>query len=308
MDAAWAEQIEAQERAFAPLISEPAGVAFRRDEVGGVPVEWTTAAGGPADDGLVVVYVHGGGYSSGCAKWARRAAARLALGTGGRVVAPDYRLAPRFPFPSAHEDVLAVYRALIGPLGIAPARLAVAGDSAGGGMGVTLMADARDLGLPQPACAVANSLWADVALNTPSLDDPERNRHDIRRELVEMLSTILLSTGGVDPRDPRHSPVYRDLGGLHPILLQAAGLDVCHDDSVRLAANARAAGVDATLTEYRDVDHIWILNGACHLAYGEDYPQDPTAVGWVERGAEPPEAATAIDEMCAFIRRHVAVA
>lgn len=297
-----AEQLAEQEALFALLITEPDGVALARDDLAGVPVEWTEPADGPSDDGLVIVYLHGGGYSSGLAKWARRATARLALGTGGRVVAPDYRLAPRFPFPAAHEDVLAVYQHLIGPGGFSPQRVAVAGDSAGGALTVSLMADCRDRGIPMPACGMLNSLWADIALNTPSLDDPVRNRYDIRRELVEMLSTTLLSTGDVDPYDPRHSPVYRDLRGLPPLLVQAAGRDVCHDDSIRLAANARAAGVDVTITEYPDVEHIWILNGPCRLRYGERYPND--IVEFYEGGTEPAEAATAIDEMCAFVRAH----
>ena len=299
-----AEQVATQERFFGPLITEPPGVTFAPDELDGVPVEWTAPAGGATADGLVVLYFHGGGYSSGLSKWARRGTARLALGTGARVVAPDYRLAPRFPFPAAHEDALTVYRHLIGPGGFAPHGVAVAGDSAGGAMTVTLMADARDAGLPLPACGMLNSLWADIALNTPSLDDPVRNRYDIRRRLVEGLSATLLSSGGVDPADPRHSPVYRDLTGLPPLLVQAAGRDVCHDDSVRLAAAARAAGVDVTITEYADLEHIWILNWPWRLRYGDRYPDD--GVTWFDSGTEPPEAVTAIDEMVAFVAAHAA--
>ena len=297
-----ADQIAAQEQFFAPLIVRPAGVTIERGELAGVPVEWTSPQGGAPETSLVVLYLHGGGYSSGLAAWARRGAARLALGLGGRVVAPDYRLAPKFPFPAAHEDVLAVYLHLLDAEGLTTSRVAVAGDSAGGALAVSLMADARDAGLPLPACGAVNSLWADIALNTPSLDDPVRNGYDIRRQLVEVLSATLLSTGGVDPYDPRHSPVYRDLHGLPPLLIQAAGRDVCHDDSVRLAAAARAAGVDVTITEYRDVEHIWILNGPWRLRYGDRYPAD--GVEWYDSGAEPPEAVTAIEEMCTFIRRH----
>ncbi|MEO5901873.1 MAG: alpha/beta hydrolase [Ilumatobacteraceae bacterium] len=295
------EQIAAQEQFFAPLIVEPDGVTFTRDELGGVPVEWTDPVGGATDPDGVVLYLHGGGYSSGLAAWARRGTARLALKLGVRVVAADYRLAPRFPFPAAHEDVLAVYRHLIGPGGYTPGRVAVAGDSAGGALTVSLMADARDLGLALPACGMLNSLWADIAMNTPSLDDPVRNTHDIRRELVAVLSSTLLSTGAIDPYDPRHSPVYRDLRGLPPLLVQAAGRDVCHDDSVRLAASARAAGVSVTITEYPDAEHIWILNGPMRLRYGAHYPDD--GVEWFDCGSEAPEAITAIDEMCAFVRR-----
>lgn len=298
-----ATQIAQQEVFFAPLITEPDGVSLQAGELAGVPVEWTTPVGGPTAD-PVVLYLHGGGYSGGLSKWARRATARLALGTGGRVVAPDYRLAPRFPFPAAHEDVLAVYRELIGPLGVPPSRVAIAGDSAGGALAVSLMADARDLGLAQPACGITNSLWADIALNTPSLDDPARNRYDVRRDLVEYLSTTLLSTGGVDPYDGRHSPVYRDLRGLNPLLVQAAGRDACHDDSVRLAASARAVGVSVTITEYADVEHIWILNGPWRMQYGGPvFPRD--GVTWIDSGAEPLEAVTAVEEMCAFIQSHM---
>jgi len=302
-----AEQIAEQQTFFEPLIVEPEGVVLESDEVGGVPVEWTIPAGGPTDDGLVILYLHGGGYSNGLAKWARRGTARLALGTGGRVVAADYRLAPRFPFPAAHEDVLAVYEALIARPEFAPERVAVAGDSAGGALTVSLMADARDRGIPMPACGMLNSLWADIAMNTPSLDDPVRNSYDIRREMVVSLSETLLSTGGVDAYDPRHSPVYRDLTGLPQLLIQAAGHDVCHDDSVRLAATARAAGVDVTITEYPDVEHIWILNGPWRIKYGDRFEEEGIHAGveWVDSGAEAPEAVTAIDEMCAFLRKHI---
>jgi acetyl esterase/lipase len=297
-----ARQITMQEQFFAQLIVEPAGVRISRDELDGVPVEWTEPSAGVSRPDLVVAYFHGGGYSGGLAAWARRATARLALGLGCRVVAADYRLAPFFPFPAAHEDALSIYRYLIGPGGYAPGKVAVAGDSAGGAIALSLMADARDLGLPQPACGMLNSLWADVAMNTPSLDDPRRNRHDVRRELVEFLSTTFLSSGGIDPRDPRHSPVYRDLRGLNPLLLQAAGNDACHDDSVRAAASARAAGVSVTLTEYPDAEHIWILNGPWRMQYGPNYPND--TVAWVDCGAESADAVPAMDEMCAFVRRH----
>jgi len=299
MTAELEQQLQEQAQFFAPLITTPEGVTLRRDELDGVPVEWTEPASGVTDPRRVVIYLHGGGYSSGLAAWARRATARLALGLGCPVVAPDYRLAPRFPFPAAHEDVLTVYRALVGAGGFTPQRVAVAGDSAGGALAVSLAADARDAGEPMPGCVVANSLWADLALYTPSLDDARRNGFDIRREMVEQLAATLLSCSDVSPMDGRHSPVYRDLHGLPPLLLQAAGRDVCHDDSVRLAASARAAGVAATLTEYPDAEHIWILNGPWRIAYPDAYPQEP--VRWVDSGAEAPEAVPAMEEMIAFI-------
>ncbi len=294
------QQIKEQAPLFGALITTPEGVTFCRDELGGVPVEITEPAGGAAHTDLVVLYLHGGGYSNGLAAWARRGTARLALGLGCRVVTPDYRLAPRFPFPAAHEDVLAVYQHLIGPGGYQPGRVAVAGDSAGGALTVSLCADARDLGLPLPGCGMLNSVWADLAMNTPSLDDPRRNGFDIRREVVEGLCDTLLGAGGVDAKDPRHSPVYRDLTGLPPLLIQAAGRDVCHDDSIRLAASARASGVAVTLTEYADAEHIWILNGSWRMHYPEEFPNEP--VRFVDCGVEAPEAITAVEEMVAFVK------
>ena len=294
------QQIDEQQPLFGPLITEPDGVTFTRDELAQVPVEITEPAGGASNTDLVLLYLHGGGYSNGLAAWARRGTTRLALGLSCRIVTPDYRLAPRFPFPAAHEDVLAVYRHLIGPGGYQPSRVAVAGDSAGGALTISLCADARDLGIPMPACGMLNSVWADIAMNTPSLDDPIRNGFDIRREVVEMLCDTLLASGDVNPMDPRHSPVYRDLTGLPPLLIQAAGRDVCHDDSIRLAASARAAGVAVTITEYPDAEHIWILNGPWRMHYPDGFPQE--AVRFVDCGIEAPEAITAIDEMVTFVQ------
>ena len=303
MDAQLEQQIAAQTEFFAPLIVEPHGARFSRDELAGVPVEWTEPEGSVTDPERVVLYFHGGGYSGGLAAWARRGTARLAQGLGCRVVAPDYRLAPQFAFPAAHEDALAVYRHLITAGGFEAGRIALAGDSAGGSICVSLCADARDEGLALPSCAMLNSLWADLALNTPSLDDPVRGSFDIRREMVEQLAATLLSTGDIDPMDGRHSPVYRDLSGLPPLLVQAAGRDVCHDDSVVLAARARAAGVDVTITEYPDAEHIWILNGPWRIDYPDDYPTNPSII-WIDSGAEAPEAIPAMEEMVDFARRH----
>ena len=298
------KQIETQEAAFSKLITTPPSARFTRHEINEVPVEITSPATGTVDASRAVIYLHGGGYSNGCAAWARRATARLSEALGCQVVAPDYRLAPEFPFPAQQEDTLAVFRGLQSDWGLTGERIAVAGDSAGGALAVTLAADARDAEEVMPGVAIANSLWADIALNTPSLDDPVRNRYDVRRELVEYLSQTLLSTPGVQPMDGRHSPVYRDLSGLPPLLLQAAGRDACHDDSVRLAANARAAGVTTTLTEYADVEHIWILNGPWRMAYADRYPEDPT-IEWIDCGEEPVAAQAAIGEMAAFIDRYI---
>jgi acetyl esterase/lipase len=272
------------------------GLNYASAEIAGVPAEWTVPAGVPTDPEAAVMFIHGGGYVAGAPDVCRLATSRIALGLGVRVIAPDYRLAPEHPFPAAHEDVLAVYRELITAQGVRPEKFAVAGESAGASMAVSLIADAREAGLPVPACGMLNSPFADVALNSPSLDDPVRNQHSIPRGLVDALTAAFLSTGGVHPEDPRHSPVYRDLCGLTPLLIQVAGYDICHDDGVRLAAHARAAGVDVTLTEYPTSEHIFIVWGSKQFLDGAivDTALDP----------EPPRRAAR--EMVDFARRHLA--
>jgi acetyl esterase/lipase len=141
-----------------------------------------------------------------------------------------------------------------------------------------------------------NSPFSDAGCNSPSLDDPVRNQHAIPRGLVDALAAAFLSTGGVDPRDPRHSPIYRDLSGLTPLLIQVAGYDVCHDDGVRLAAHARAEGVDVTFTEYPASEHVFIVWGTMQYLNG--------AV--VDSALDGEPARKAAQEMVEFARSHLA--
>jgi acetyl esterase/lipase len=272
------------------------GLNYETAEIASLPAEWTVPEDVSTDPEAAVMYIHGGGYVAGAPDVCRLATSRIALGLGVRVIAPDYRLAPEHPFPAAHEDVLAVYRELIAAQGVRPEKFAVAGDSAGASLAVSLIADARESGLPMPACGMLNSPYADVALNSPSLDDPARNQHSITRDLVEALAAAFLSSGGVRPRDPRHSPIYRDLCGLPPLLIQVAGHDICHDDGVRLAAKAREVGVNVTFTEYPNSEHIFIVWGSKQYVDGAivDTALDP----------EPPRRAA--QEMVEFARRHLA--
>jgi acetyl esterase/lipase len=281
---------------YAALAAPHDGLRYASAEIAGVPVEWTAPAGVATDPEAAVMFIHGGGYVAGAPEVCRLATSRIALGLGVRVIAPDYRLAPEHPFPAAHEDVVAVYRALIGTLGVRPEKFAVAGESAGASMAVSLIADAREAGLPMPACGMLNSPFSDVACNSPSLDDPVRNQHAIPRGLVDALAAAFLSTGGVDPRDPRHSPIYRDLSGLTPLLIQVAGYDVCHDDGVRLAAHARAAGVDVTFTEYPASEHTFIIWGSMQYLNGVV----------VDTALDGEPARKAAEEMVEFARSHMA--
>ena len=165
-----------------------------------------------ADD-AVVLYLHGGGYCIGSLATHRPLAGRIALASGCRVVTLDYRLAPEHPFPAAVDDACAAYRDLLAG-GSAPHRLAVAGDSAGGGLAVALLLALRAAGTPLPAAAVCLSPWTDLTQSSPAYD--ERGDHDpmvSKAGLDEMAAAYL---GDTDPRTPLASPLFGDLGGLPP--------------------------------------------------------------------------------------------
>ena len=301
----WAEQIARQRAGFAPLIVDPSdavleGVELQADELGGVPVEWTVPAGGPSDDGLVILYLHGGGYSSGPRGVGPPRPPRA--WPAARAVAwwrADYRLAPRFPFPAAHEDVLAVYRA--------PDRRPAGSPRPGSRSPATrpaarsrsrCMADARgrghpDAGVRDAQLAVGRHRPQHAVARRPRA---QRLRHPPRARRA--LSATLLSTGGDRPSRP--APLARctaTCAACRRCWSRPPGATCATTTASRLAASARAAGVDVTITEYPDAEHIWILNGPWRIRYGgERYPED--GVEWVDSGAEPPEAVTAVEEMC----------
>jgi acetyl esterase/lipase len=232
-------------------------------------------------DAPLALYFHGGAYLAGRPVHFRNSTVGLSRAAGVRVLVPEYRLAPEHPFPAAHDDALAVYRRLVTDEDADPAALMVVGDSAGAAIAVSVVAAALVAGLPRPACIVANSPYADLAGASPSLDDPRRAG---TRELIDWLRYTYLSSNDADPKDRRHSPVYGDLTGLPPLLVQAGWLDNLFDDAVRLAAQARSCGVETTFTEYSESGHIWI----------------------VYRNADAdPEAARAFVEMGDFGRRHI---
>jgi acetyl esterase/lipase len=171
-----------------------------------------------------------------------------------RIVAPDYRLAPEHAFAAAVDDAVAAYRGLIAA-GADPAHVAVGGDSAGGGLALALLIALRDAGDPLPACATLLSPWTDLELSGATMTtragvdpmiSPEGARHAAERYLQ-----------GANPRDPLASPLYGDLAGMPPLLIQVGDAEVLLDDSVRVAERARAVGVDVTIDVWPEMIHVW---------------------------------------------------
>ena len=227
---------------------------YSRVSAGGVTAEWVTAE--KATGNRVVLYFHGGGYIIGSPRTHRPMLAELSQSSAARVLALDYRLAPEHPFPAAVEDALAAYHWLLNE-GYDPARIAVAGDSAGGGLTVAMMVQARYVGLPMPAAAVCVSPWVDME----GLGESMETRAEV--DPMVMKEGLLLSAktylGGSDPRAPLAAPLYADLRGLPPILIQVGDAEVLLDDSTRLAGVAREAGVEVQMKVWDDMIHVWHL-------------------------------------------------
>ena len=228
----------------------------RQDAVdaGGVPAEWVLAAG--SGEERVILYLHGGGYTQGSPATHRELASRVSRYCGAQVLSIDYRLAPAHPFPAAVEDALTAYRWLVGS-GRSPKRMAIAGDSAGGGLALAFLMALRDAGDPLPACAVCLSPWFDLegaGASALADDDPIVER----QHLIDVGKVYL---AGAAPRSPLASPLHGDLGGLPPLLLQVGDRDLLLDDSRRLAEKARAAGVDVELQIWAGLIHVWHIWG-----------------------------------------------
>lgn len=204
-----------------------------------------------ADGEGVILYLHGGGYSIGSARTGANLAAPLARSTGVPAVSLEYRLAPEDPFPAAVDDALAAYRELLE----SGQKVVVAGDSAGGGLALALMLAARRAGLPQPVAGVLYSPWTDVSLSGGSIDS--RGDFDPLFSRAQMAESADWYVGGQDPQDELASPLFADLTGLPPLLVQVGSAEVLLDDSLRLVVRAAEAEVDVSLDVVAGAPHVF---------------------------------------------------
>jgi monoterpene epsilon-lactone hydrolase len=237
----------------APRLLPPVeGVTTELVTAAGMRAAWFSPAGAP--DRPAVLYLHGGAYQIGSIASHGRLAGGLAMAAATRVLVPEYRLAPEHPHPAAVEDAVAAWRWLLDEGGD-PGRLAIAGDSAGGGLAIATMVAARDAGLPLPSAAAVLSPWVDLeglgeSLRTRADLDPLLDASGVAREGAVYL-------GGRDPRTPLAAPMYADLHGLPPLLIHVGDHEILRDDAVRLAEKARADGVEITLEIWPEMIHVW---------------------------------------------------
>lgn len=236
----------------------PPDVRIEATALAGVPAERITVAGEIASK--VFLHLHGGGYVMGDPSGSRGFTTALALAAHVEVISVDYRLAPEHPFPAAVDDAVAAYSALLDQ-GVSPGRIAIGGESAGGGLAIAALVAMRDAGLPMPACAVAMSPWTDLTCSSGSyLTCAARDPLLTRGVLLEMAAQYL---AGQSARTPLASPSSADLSGLPPLLIQVGADEVLLDDAAGLAGRAREAGVAVELQVWPEMIHVWqMFSGA----------------------------------------------
>ena len=245
-------------------------------DAGGVPAVWVRTPS-PVQKGRVLLYIHGGGFILGSATTDIALPLRIGPAAGMPVLSVDYRLAPEHPHPAAIDDVLGAYRWLL-KTGYKAKDIGVFGDSAGGALALALPLAARDAGLKPPAAVVALSPVTDLA----GLGDTRTTLAGFDPVLSgDAASRWQAYLGGHDARGSLVSPLYGDLRGFPPLLIQVGGREVLLSDSVRFARKARVAGVDVTLDVWDGMWHVWQSNPGV------------------------PEAAEAAEDIAAFFRQRV---
>jgi len=218
----------------------------------GVPAEWVVPAG--AETERVLLHLHGGSFIAGSIASHRPLAASIAGACRARALLLGYRLAPEHPFPAGLQDTRRAYDWLLGQ-GYAPGQIVLCGDSAGGALAVGLLIQLRDEGRPLPAAAVLISPLLDLTFSSPSTKF--NASRDIMLDLRKEALAMDLYLNGVDPRDPVASPLFADLRGLPPFLIQVGSDEILLSDCTSFDEKARAAGVDVTLEVWDGMQHEW---------------------------------------------------
>jgi acetyl esterase/lipase len=245
-------QARARYEKLARLLGGAPDATCEKVDAGGVAAEWVAAPG--VDSQHAVLYLHGGGYAIGSIETHRRLAYDLSAASGARVLLIDYRLAPEHPFPAAVEDAAAAWRWLLQQR-LATSRLAIAGDSAGGGLTIATLVNLRDRKLGLPACAVAISPWVDLEGAGDSITARAAQDPMVQKDGLLWMADMYLKGG--DTRNPLAAPLHADLAGLPPILVQAGTAETLLDDATRIAEKLHTAGVDVRLAIWPNMLHVF---------------------------------------------------
>ncbi|GGU69458.1 alpha/beta hydrolase [Streptomyces daghestanicus] len=260
----WAEVRESYGKQLAAALPAPQGVTFEQTTLDGVPAMLVVPE--EVTDDRTLLYIHGGGYVHGAVEGYIGLTGHYAKRLRARVYVPDYRQAPEHPFPTPIEDVFTAYRALLAA-GTAPEKIAISGDSAGGAMVITIMRKARAAGLPLPVAGVAISPWADLTHSGPSARSRAHTDPLCGVDFLEALARSFL--GDALPTDPDASPIFADVRGLAPTLIQMGENEVMLSGGVTLADRLAEQRVRTTLEVWPHMFHVWHLL-AGHMAESDE--------------------------------------
>jgi monoterpene epsilon-lactone hydrolase len=268
------EQRRREWEADARLAVLPKGARFSPEVAGGIKCEWMEMPRVARE--RVFLFFHGGGYNAGSPRTHRLLAANLSRATHMRLLLPDYRLAPENPFPAGVKDALLVYQWLLNQ-GYSDKNILVGGDSAGGGLTLSMLLALKAAGAPTPRAAILLAPWTDLTVSSSSYEKLRKFDPIITRERLREAG--LMYAGKRDPADPLLSPLFSDPAGLPDLLIHAGGDEVMLDDSRKFAERAKAAGVPVSFKIFDGMWHVF------HTA-----------------GTDVPEARQAIDEIGGFVR------
>ncbi len=230
----------------------PDGVAIEEANVGGLSGLWFRPNGAAKDS--VIVYFHGGGYVLQSANTHRKLTAHLSVQSKCNVLSVNYRLAPEHPHPAAISDAMAAYKWLLAN-GYAASKIAISGDSAGGGLSLALLLAAKRDGVPQPAGAVVFSPWVDLVGLGESMDTKAGVDLMVNRHALGLMASMFLA--GASPEDPLAAPLYGDFSGVAPLYIQVGGDETLLDDSTRIATKASHVGVSVRLDVFPEMQHVF---------------------------------------------------
>lgn len=268
-------ELRARNEHWGDMTAEPGGVDYLQTEVAGFPALWAVPHGSQQD--RVILALHGGGFISGSIYTHRKMYAHLAKATGARALITEYRKFPEHHHPAPLEDTTTAYRWLLDQ-GVESRHIGIAGDSAGAGLALTTVLNARGLGLPIPAALMLMSAWVDMTVSVGDTWESNRDKDPFfRQEIVAALAAGFLS--GTDAKDPLASPLWADLKGMPPMYIQPGGDEGLAGENVKLAEAARLAGVDTEIEVFSEQLHVFQM-----------------AAGWA------PEADEAIRKLAAWVR------
>jgi len=248
----------------------PPTLSRHADELNGVATEWTRVHGARRG---VIFYCHGGGYFVGSPRVYRGIAARLATLTNCDVAVIDYRLAPEHVYPAAPDDALLAYRALLARA-IDPGSIVIAGDSAGGNLALVTLLRARDRGVPLPAASVLLSPWTDLTGSGASMRSNEKRDPMLPAHRIDDAARMYAPHH--EPADPDVSPLFADLTGLPPLSVHVGSTEILLDDSRRLVKRAQSHGVDATVTVWHRMPHVFPM-------FADFIPEGRRALGEIQQ-------------------------